>query len=657
MESKGKRPRFVLLGNALAGIIVVAFFLVYGQRAVQLDAWRHYFFGDSLPLEDCLVRAVGSKDPIFPAAGIEGDFQRVGVPHRTGFLQDLVKVQSPYIHAVYECEISSTAFSQEKNLGYLHTGWIFASEAKVFINGALRLKFSGIEKPSLPLLPSDLAAPRMHLKIEISDESKSWLGLSGRAPMVITFGSAKNFRIFGLETALTQIRRVFEVLPQLTLALVLIFGWYYGIRSRIIVATFLFFVISLGASLANIFASDLPWNIDYSYFLGVALTSSKHLAFVLFGIEVIQFGTAFFGTGLLLLVGSIVAQVLLIVLVADPVTPLLIAATVLRYASVALVSLLVWKARRLIMERQANEYFQKIYRVFIALGLFFVVGVIADDVLDRVFEKPAFVSGYMNLVLPFFIGWVLFYTLAEIHKNFQSERLQRQAIERDLNLAHEIQDSLAPPAISSFRGHFKIATIQVKHSQVAGDWMAVRKLSDDHLILITADATGKGVQAALVVHALQSLWADALAESNFDPEPWMLRVNRTLAKLGERKPHSLTLGMLEIMPEKLVYWCAGHVPLFVMSAGGQVRCLGGGGPVLGLKEEFKIQPTSMAIADGGELNIFLGTDGVFHKGTRTSKRDLAQLVVDLGKDSQGAVAQSPVEDDKTLIWISRDQAA
>src|SRR5690606_25320994 len=140
---------------------------------------------------------------------------------------------------------------------------------------------------------------------------------------------------------------------------------------------------------------------------------------------------------------------------------------------------------------------------------------------------------YMNMVIPLFVGGILLYTVSLIEKSYQEEKARRQKYESDLDLAREIQDSLSPPPDTTVMGNIKVSCYQIKHHQVAGDWTACRRIGDDRTIIVVADATGKGMQAALVIHAVQSLWAEQLDYLEFKPQQWIERVNRALFKLGE----------------------------------------------------------------------------------------------------------------------------
>lgn len=129
---------------------------------------------------------------------------------------------------------------------------------------------------------------------------------------------------------------------------------------------------------------------------------------------------------------------------------------------------------------------------------------------------------------------------------------ERQKFEHELNLARNIQDSMLPPRhIETKRA--KIQIYRSTHEKVGGDWVAFRELEDGKIVLFVIDAVGKGIQAALVVHAVQSLWARTLSELTFNPEIWLHEVNETLLRLGEREAHSATIGMFVIAERTLTY--------------------------------------------------------------------------------------------------------
>lgn len=238
-------------------------------------------------------------------------------------------------------------------------------------------------------------------------------------------------------------------------------------------------------------------------------------------------------------------------------------------------------------------------------------------------------------------------------------KAERARVERDLELAREIQDSLSPP--ETIRRDNVIAyCFQKKHSQVGGDWAAMRLGDRGEFYAVVADAAGKGVQAALVIHAVQSLWAETLGRRNFEPSEWIGRVNHALCQLGEKQPHMVTMGIIRIENGLCTYWSAGHLPLFVVlrSPGqeDQVRVVLGYGNPLGLREDLTVEPATTDITGKANISLLLGSDGVFDKGTLYRSKDIINMRDGLKLRGNAMLEDCPAEDDKTLVWIDKPAA-
>ncbi len=235
----------------------------------------------------------------------------------------------------------------------------------------------------------------------------------------------------------------------------------------------------------------------------------------------------------------------------------------------------------------------------------------------------------------------------------------RARLERELELAREIQDSLSPPDTLK-RDNVIAYCFQKKHSQVGGDWAAMRLGDHGEFYAVVADAAGKGVQAALVIHAVQSLWAETLGRLDFEPLAWIERVNHALCQLGEKQPHMVTLGIIRIHNGKCVYWSAGHLPLFVVlrrpAGEDQVRVILGRGTPLGLKEDIHIEPAETDLTGNAHISLLLGSDGVFDKGTLYRSKDIIAIRDGLRQKGNAVLEDCLADDDKTLIWIDKPAA-
>lgn len=282
---------------------------------------------------------------------------------------------------------------------------------------------------------------------------------------------------------------------------------------------------------------------------------------------------------------------------------------------------------------------------------------------------------------PDFGSWMLFSLLGYSSATFlsltQTRRIEREVklelenrellvraatskLERELELAREIQSSSLPPVHSSFRDVFEVSCHLLAHDRVGGDWFALRHVDSETMVIMVLDVTGKGMQAALIVHAVQSLWMESLDIPGFDPEKWMTIVNKALVRLGERTRHTLTMAIAVLTKDRLTYWSAGHCPAVLVwrDAGGEMKAkqVFGHGGVMGLDAEMELRPTVASLPLGGDLRIMIGSDGVFD-GLMHKRRGLLQLAADLDSFGEQAIRDLPDHDDKTLVVISRKRVA
>ncbi len=250
--------------------------------------------------------------------------------------------------------------------------------------------------------------------------------------------------------------------------------------------------------------------------------------------------------------------------------------------------------------------------------------------------------------------------LAEFRANRLALENEKLRVEKDLAGAREVQDSLLPPPNSHFAGRMHASLFHRRHSRVGGDWMTLRPLANGDLVVVVADATGKGIQAALVVHAIQSLWAESLGDPYFDCKTWMVRVNATLCRMGAKTPHTASMGIAIISETEITYWSAGHTPLFVCHGlEGQkahVTTLVARGNLLGMSPVIELRPAPLAVTPGEKFDVLLGTDGMLHKGTLHSSREIRNMVDVLRKDPDHVLDLSDVDDDRTLVWVDIDAA-
>lgn len=83
------------------------------------------------------------------------------------------------------------------------------------------------------------------------------------------------------------------------------------------------------------------------------------------------------------------------------------------------------------------------------------------------------------------------------------EALEKQKLEKDLDLAKKIQKKLLPSELPLMK-NFEIVAFNKAAKQVGGDYYDAIKLGNGKVLLAIADVSGKGVQAALLMANLQA---------------------------------------------------------------------------------------------------------------------------------------------------------
>lgn len=253
-------------------------------------------------------------------------------------------------------------------------------------------------------------------------------------------------------------------------------------------------------------------------------------------------------------------------------------------------------------------------------------------------------------------------------KNAQLHRqaLEKQRLERDLELAAEIQGRLLPTQAPQLGG-FELAGWTRAARQVGGDYYDFLPLPDGRLLTVIADVTGKGMPAALMVSALHSglrLLLDHMA-----PDPALAeRLNTHLVEVsGPNKFITLTLAVLSAHDGEVALLNAGHNPALVVRVDGRVETITGGGLPLGLLPKSSYSQASVELAPGDLLVLY--SDGICEATSPTDEewgtqrlgqivsqyrqQPLAEVIAAIDHEVSSFSAGLPQADDQTLLLIRR----
>ena len=142
-------------------------------------------------------------------------------------------------------------------------------------------------------------------------------------------------------------------------------------------------------------------------------------------------------------------------------------------------------------------------------------------------------------------------------------------VQADLDMAAEIQANVLPTItrVISSRDEFELFSSMEPAKEVGGDFYDFFMIDDDHLALVVADVSGKGVPAALFM-MLSKTVIKMEALSCLDPAAVLMRANADLSEKNDDDMFTTTwLGVLEISTGTLTYADAGHEKLAVFRNG------------------------------------------------------------------------------------------
>ena len=188
---------------------------------------------------------------------------------------------------------------------------------------------------------------------------------------------------------------------------------------------------------------------------------------------------------------------------------------------------------------------------------------------------------------------------------------ERERINTELSLATRIQASMLPNVFPPFpdRKEFDIYASMTPAKEVGGDFYDFFLTDDDHLCMIIADVSGKGVPAALFMMSAKIILAD-YAKMGKSPSEILTAANAAICTHNHEDMFvTAWLGILEISTGKLQAANAGHEYPAIKKAGGSFELFKDKhGFVMGGMDGMKYRQYEIQMEKGDTL--FLYTDGV-----------------------------------------------
>jgi serine phosphatase RsbU (regulator of sigma subunit) len=190
----------------------------------------------------------------------------------------------------------------------------------------------------------------------------------------------------------------------------------------------------------------------------------------------------------------------------------------------------------------------------------------------------------------------------------QQEALNSEKLERELQLAREIQQAFLPHSLPTFPG-WDIDVHWEPARQVGGDFYDIILIEKNKIGFVIADVADKGMPAALFMTLIRTL-IRAAAKDTLSPSSVLRQVNDLLLQDSKNSMFvTVFYGVIDLLSGDLVYSNAGHNPPIVKSIeSGEFIELTRTSMALGIFEDITVEEREFSLKSGDW--VFFYTDGV-----------------------------------------------
>jgi len=280
--------------------------------------------------------------------------------------------------------------------------------------------------------------------------------------------------------------------------------------------------------------------------------------------------------------------------------------------------------------------------------------------------SPAFWERRMEIIF----GIAQQTSLAIQNDLLRQEMVQTERIEREIQLARQIQETFLPDTIPQLN-RWELDMRWETAREIGGDFYDIFKVDENRIGLVIADVSDKGLPAALYMTVARTLIRANAADSQ-SPAEVLSEVNRLLVnESADAMFVTAVYIILSLDTGSIVYSNAGHNrPLLFRRKKGVLEQLPKGGTALGVIEDLKLENHHLLLRPGDSLILYTDgvTDALSPDGEFFGEDRLQNLVRQHGKETIQNMLEAlddaliefrrglaPV-DDITLVAVRRQPA-
>lgn len=186
-------------------------------------------------------------------------------------------------------------------------------------------------------------------------------------------------------------------------------------------------------------------------------------------------------------------------------------------------------------------------------------------------------------------------------------------LDEQLHNAQKIQEKIIPKTETFDSSYYSFYSYLKPFRRVGGDFFDFQILDDDCVSFLLADATGHGIDAAMLTGMVKLIYSYSMREESIQKSPGKLleQIDQEIEKLLGFSFFSSFSFLLDPNSKKIYWSNAGHPPAFLIKKDGTVIELTNNLPLIGMHSMINDIDYSDQVNDFGPGDkLILYTDGL-----------------------------------------------
>jgi len=251
---------------------------------------------------------------------------------------------------------------------------------------------------------------------------------------------------------------------------------------------------------------------------------------------------------------------------------------------------------------------------------------------EDLYNKIQFITTITNII-----------AVAIENKRLFNETIQREKINKEMELASEVQNMLIPDSLPQEK-NYELDSIYMPHFNVGGDYFDFIKFNEDQFAVLIADISGKGVSAALLMANFQSTIRSLIRQYR-DLQTFVIALNEAVLKITKGNRFiTFVIAECDLKQQKIKYVNCGHFPP-IMYDGKEIVHLDKGTSILGIVDDLgDVEEGEIELK--GPANLMLFTDGLVDLTNEKGDYFSEEIIENFMKENS---QKSSVEFNKKLL--------